>query len=86
MQAFSSPAFVLSLVLASLYGALFHLIWGKSWSDFFLYWVSAILGFGLGQAIGNVIALKVLLVGEVHLLEASLVCWAALFIARWLKL
>ena len=85
MGVFSSPTLLLSLVIASLFGGLFHLIWGKTWGDFLLYWLSAILGFALGQAIANVISLDVLMLGEIHSLEASAVCWAALFIARWLK-
>ena len=85
MNLFTSPPFVLSLVVASLYGGLFHLVWGRSWGEFLLYWVTAIVGFELGQAIGNAMGLDVLMVGRVHLLEGSLVCWAALFVAKWLK-
>ncbi len=85
MDILKSPPLALSLVLASFYAGLFHLIWGQLWGEFVLYWITAIIGFGLGQAIGNVIGLNVLMVGEVHLLETSLVCWGALFVAKWLK-
>lgn len=85
MDILMSPPVALSLVVASLYGGLFHLIWGQSWGEFLLYWITAIVGFGLGHAIGNVIRLNILMVGQVHLLEASLVCWVALFVAKWLK-
>ena len=85
MDIFTSPPIVLSLVVASLYGGLFQLVWGQSWGDFLLYWITSIVGFGLGQAIGNVVGLDVLMVGEVHFLEGTLVCWAALFVAKWLK-
>ena len=85
MDILRSPPLALSLVLSSLYAGLFHLIWGQSWGEFLLYWITAIVGFGLGQAIGNAMGLNILMVGQVHLLEASLVCWAALFIAKWLK-
>ena len=85
MDIFTSPPLVLSLVVASLYGGLFHVVWGQSWGEFLLFWITSIVGFGLGQAIGNVVGLNVLMVGQVHLLEASMVCWAALFVAKWLK-
>jgi len=85
MTVLTSPPVVLSLVVASLYGGLFHLVWGQSWGEFVLYWITSIVGFGLGQAIGNVIGLNIMMVGQVHLLEATLVCWAGLFVAKWLK-
>ena len=85
MTVLTSPPVVLSLVVASLYGGLFHLVWGQSWGEFVLYWITSIVGFGLGQAIGNVIGLNIMMVGQVHLLEATLVSWAGLFVAKWLK-
>ena len=85
MTVLTSPPVVLSLVVASLYGGLFHLVWGQSWGEFVLYWITSIVGFGLGQAIGNVIGLNIMMVGQVHLLEATLACWAGLFVAKWLK-
>jgi len=85
MSLLVSPPFVLSLAVASLYGGVFHLIWGRSWGEFVLYWFTAIVGFELGQAIGDAVGLNIVMVGQVHLLESSLVCWAAMFVAKWLK-
>ncbi len=44
-----SPSLIFSVLLASLYGAVFHFIWGKNWRDLGVYWVVAVLGFGLGK-------------------------------------
>ena len=80
-----SPSLVFSVLLASLYGATFHFIWGKRWGDLALYWGAAIVGFGMGQAIFGWLGFSVYMVGPVRVVESTAVCWGCLFIARWLK-
>jgi hypothetical protein len=80
------PYLLLSLLIAALYGALFHLWRGKTFRELLLYLGAAIVGFGLGEVAGNVLGLPLLTVGQVHIIEASLASWGCLFIARWLKL
>ncbi len=80
-----SPPLVFSVVLASMYAALFHLWRGKTLKDLLLYWVAALLGFGLGQIIGNSLGFDVLMIGQVHAVEATLISWLFLEVARWLK-
>ena len=77
-----SPAFALSLVLASLYAVLFHLLWGKRLRELPLYLLAALIGFGLGQALAGILSTQFLMIGDVHLLEGSVACWLLLLVAR----
>jgi len=81
-----SPYFLLSILLGGAYGTAFHIWQGKSVKDVAYYIGAGVIGFGLGQAIANFFAWKLFLIGPIHLLEASLVSWLALFVARWLRI
>jgi hypothetical protein len=85
MDLLLSPSLVFSVLLASLYGAIFHFIWGKKWRDLALYWAAAIVGFGIGQAIFGLLNFSVYMIGEVRIVESTILSWGCLFIARWLK-
>ena len=80
-----SPSLVFSLLLASLYGSVFHFIWGKRWRDLGLYWAAAVFGFAVGQAVFQFLGFSVYMIGEVRLLESTVVSWVCLFVARWLN-
>lgn len=82
----SSPALVLSIIIASAYGALFHVWKGKTAKDLLIYLAAGLGGFGLGQLVGNNLGLGIFMIGQVHVVEASLMCWLILFIAKWLKM
>ena len=47
------PALLFGFVIASLYGALFHLVRGGGPARLFLFMVLSWLGFALGHIIGN---------------------------------
>ncbi len=79
------PSVAFSLLLASLYGAVFHFIWGKSWRELGLYWAAAVLGFAIGQAAFTLLGLSVYMIGEVRVAEGTIVSWACMFVAKWLK-
>jgi len=79
------PLLVLSLVIATLYGALFHLLWGKTLRDLLMYWVAALLGFCSGQLLASAFSWRDVLIGELHLLTASIVCWLFMAFAKRLK-
>jgi len=81
----SLPAVVLSLVIASLYGGLFHFVFARRASDLPAYWIAAIAGFILGAVLGLVVPWRIFVIGELHLLEGSLICTSALFLAHWLR-
>jgi hypothetical protein len=80
------PYLLFSLLIAGMYGALFHLWRGKTFRELLLYLGAAIVGFALGEVAGASVGLPLFTVGQVHIIEASLVSWGLLFIARWLKL
>ena len=82
----SAPALVLSIIMASTYGALFHVWKGETAQDLLIYLVAGLVGFGLGQLVGNTLGLGIFMIGQVHVVEASLICWLILFIAKWLKM
>ena len=81
----SLPALVLSLVIASLYAGLFHFLFAQRATDLFYYWAAAIVGFLLGAGLGLLVPWSLLVIGEVHLLEGTLLCASALSLVRWLR-
>ncbi len=72
------PAFTLAFILATLYGALFHLLAGGDARRLALYLITAWAGFALGQIIGTVTGIQMLAVGVLNLLSASVACWLGL--------
>ena len=82
----TAPSTVLSVVLATILAALFHLWQGVKARELLLYWPVALLGFLLGQAVANLMGNTFAMIGEVHLMEGAGLALVALFIAKWLKL
>ena len=82
---FSSPVFLLGSVVATLWAGIFHLLFGKRWTDLVRYWFVALAAFAVGQLMASAIGLPWPTFGQIHIIEASLVCWGAMFIARWLR-
>ncbi len=80
------PYLLLSLLLGTTYGVLFHIWRGKTIKDMLLYLLAGVIGFGLGQLLGEMMALDFMRVGPLHLIEASAVSWVSLFLAHWLKI
>lgn len=76
------PTLVLGLVLASLYGIVFYLIFGHGWLRLFFYWVVGILGFGMGHFIASMIGLALMNIGALNFVEGTVACWLCLFAAR----
>ncbi len=81
-----APYLLFSLLIATVYGAVFHLWRGKTFRELLLYLGAAIAGFAVGEVAGSALNLPLFTVGQVHIVEASLASWGLLFIARWLKL
>lgn len=79
------PYLLLSSVIGAIYGTLFHLWRGKNLRDLFIYLFTGVIGFGLGQAVGDVIGIDMILIGPVHLVEATIASWITLFLIHWLK-
>lgn len=77
-----SPSMIFSFILATLYGAAFHLVSGGDARRLALFLLSAWLGFGLGHAVGDVVGITLLDIGPLHMLPATIGAWTALVVAR----
>ena len=75
---------VLGFLLATAYGAGFHLLMGGPAKYILLYILAAWIGFGLGHFLGDLLNIELLKLGVIHLLSASLGAWIALIASRWL--
>jgi uncharacterized membrane protein YjjP (DUF1212 family) len=82
----NSPLLVLSAVIATLYSALFHLLWGQTFRELGISWLAGMVGFGLGQVLASSFGWGDIRIGELHLLAASAFCWLFMALARRLKL
>jgi hypothetical protein len=80
------PYVLLSLLLGAVYGTLFHLWRGKSIRDLVIYFFTGVLGFWLGQMVGDMLTSNLFLVGPLHLVEATAFSWMSLFVVQWLKI
>jgi hypothetical protein len=82
----SLPTLVLSIAVATLFATVFHLLWGRSLKELIVSWTAAVLGFMLGQVLASALSLSDAVIGELHLLAASLFSWASMALARQMKL
>jgi hypothetical protein len=85
MGIFSSPVFVLGSVVATFWAGVFHLFFGKRWLDLVRQWFVALVAFGVGQLMASALDAPWPMLGQLHIIEASLVCLVAMFIARWIQ-
>lgn len=79
------PLLTLSLVIATLYAALFHLLRGRTLQELLIYWVAAVAGFACGQLVASALSWPDIRIGELHLVAASLASWLFLVFAQRLK-
>lgn len=79
---YTLPSVVLSLVVASLIGLGFFLLFGRGWLRLVIYWAVAVLGFFIGQTITMLLGFSLLPIGSVNILEASIASIVALLITR----
>jgi hypothetical protein len=80
-----TPALVLSILLATTYAVLFYLLQGRGCRDLVLFWLASAVGFASGQLIGTRLNLIPWAIGQVHIVEATLVAFLFLVIARWIR-
>jgi hypothetical protein len=79
---FTLPSLVLSLVVASLIGLVFFLVFGHGWLRLAVYWLVALAGFFLGQTVTQLVGFSLFPIGSVNLLEATITCLIALALTR----
>lgn len=73
------PALTLAFILATLYGAVFHLFAGGDARRLAMYLLAAWVGFAVGQLLGMVLNLQILTIGTLQLASATAGSFAALF-------
>jgi hypothetical protein len=76
-----SPNLTFAFILATLYGAVFHLIFGGSARRLAIFLLSSWIGFGLGQVVGVMFQLDIFNVGALRVVSASLGAGIALIAA-----
>jgi hypothetical protein len=76
------PSLILSFVVASLIGLGFYLLFGRGWLRLAAYWLVALAGFALGQAVTTLVRFGLMPIGQVNVLEAGLTALIALFVTR----
>lgn len=66
-----TPHYLFALALATLFGALFHLVRGGGAMRLLLYLACSWAGFAVGQAVAPLIGLDLPGVGPLHVVEAA---------------
>jgi hypothetical protein len=76
------PALLFALLLASIYGLVFHGVFGRRLWQLPLFLLTSLAGFLAGQVIGTLVGLELMRVGNVPLASATTgamlglaVCW-----------
>ncbi len=75
------PALILAVLLGVFHASLFVLIRGSAGGRLFVTVLSAILGAWAGDAIAARLGFDFLMMGDFHLLAASVVAWVGIGIA-----
>lgn len=79
-----SPSLTLAFILATLYGAAFHVVVGGDARRLAFFLIAGWLGFVLGQTFGAAFGVEVFNIGSLHTASATLGAFLALFAARLL--
>jgi len=79
------PALLLSLVLASVYATVFYLWQGRRLRDLLFFWLASVIGFASGHLVGVIWDFVPWTIGQVHIIEGTIVALLFLLIARWLR-
>jgi hypothetical protein len=78
------PGLLLSVVLASIYAIAFYLVLGRRPRDMLFFWLAALVGFASGHLVGELWGFIPWTLGQVHIIEASVLAIVFLLLARWL--
>jgi len=80
----TASALVLGFLLATAYGAGFHVLLGGPSRRIILYLIAAWSGFALGHILGDLLNIDLFKLGALHLFTASVGAWLALILSWWL--
>lgn len=78
-----SPSLVLGFILATLYGALFHLVSGGDARRLALFFLTGWIGFALGHITGDLLDVNFFDIGPLNAFNATIGAGIAL-IATWI--
>ncbi|MDH3943491.1 MAG: hypothetical protein OEV06_05300 [Anaerolineae bacterium] len=78
------PSVGLGIILALLYGSLFHVWRGGGPGKLILYLIFSLIGFWGGHILANMLSIELGSYGPLHLGPATITAFAALFIGNWL--
>ncbi len=78
------PALILSLLFGLLHSALFVLLRGRAGGQLPLVFLAAVLGAWAGDAIAARLGVELILIGDYHVLGASVVAWLGIGIVALL--
>jgi len=78
------PTTTFGFILATLFGATFHLIMGGDARRLALFLLAGWIGFGLGQLLGTVFGINILNIGTLRIFTAAVGATIALFVAHFL--
>ncbi len=77
------PSILLSLTIATAYGCLFHVLFGRQFWQWPVFWLSAIVGFFAGYIAGIAVGLELGRIGSVPVVAATLGAAIFLGLARY---
>ena len=75
------PAFILGVLVGIFHASLFVLIRGNAGGRLAIIVVAAVLGAWAGDALADRLGFDVLMIGDFHLLAASVVAWIGIGVA-----
>jgi hypothetical protein len=76
-----SPALILAILVGIFHASLFVLIRGTTGGRLAIIMLAAILGAWAGDALADRLAFNVLMIGDFHLVAASIVAWVGIGIS-----
>jgi|TARA_B110000263_G_C15225366_1_gene471976 hypothetical protein len=80
----TTPAYLIAIIISTLYGAVFHLYKGGNASRLLLYLVSSWMGFIIGHNISPAVGASIYSIGPLNVGMASLGSGLAIVLAHWL--
>lgn len=78
------PTVTFGFILATIFGALFHIVVGGDARRLALFLLSGWIGFSLGHVLGETLEIDIAPIGSLNIVPAALGALVALVVARFL--